>query len=290
MRWKEPEVQRAGNVLRRRWSGHCGSWCSRHGGLWCRPRGGPLVPSRRRGLWRSGRIRTPASVPGLSPRGSPRFTPLAPRRRRGSSVCRTSGCVGCRMQPWVRRSAGPPRPAVEGRRVSYFWLRRVSDATVGTTFGGECCRPRAPTAQRRCPPLTSARGCPPAVVLVSAGGRSTAQKVAECRTSAGFGCRMEPEVRRSAWAAKIAAHPHPSPRRKYRRNLSSGLSGGAVSGTAGRLTTLFHMLHRPGGDWSRQRMSSEEKRAEEADDDLVNHPSEKKSSADNSQRVYALAA
>ncbi len=57
--------------------------------------------------------------------------------------------------------------------------------------------------------------------------------------------------------------------------LERGVIGWAVSGTAGRLGTLFHMLHRPGGDWSRQRMSSEEKRAEEADDDLVNHPSEK---------------
>ena len=57
--------------------------------------------------------------------------------------------------------------------------------------------------------------------------------------------------------------------------LERAVIGWAVSGTAGRLGTLFHMLHRPGGDWSRQRMSSEEKRAEEADDDLVNHPSEK---------------
>jgi len=38
-------------------------------------------------------------------------------------------------------------------------------------------------------------------------------------------------------------------------------------------------------------MSGQEKRAEEADDDLVNHEtSETKSSADNSPRAYALAA
>ena len=38
-------------------------------------------------------------------------------------------------------------------------------------------------------------------------------------------------------------------------------------------------------------MSGQEKRAEEADDDLVNHEtSENKSSADNSPRAYTLAA
>jgi hypothetical protein len=38
-------------------------------------------------------------------------------------------------------------------------------------------------------------------------------------------------------------------------------------------------------------MLGQEKRAEEADDDLVNHEmSENKSSADNSPRAYALAA
>jgi hypothetical protein len=44
----------------------------------------------------------------------------------------------------------------------------------------------------------------------------------------------------------------------------------------------------PGGDRSRQRMSSEVKRAEEGDDDLVNHMSQK-TSADSHQREYALA-
>jgi hypothetical protein len=37
-------------------------------------------------------------------------------------------------------------------------------------------------------------------------------------------------------------------------------------------------------------MSGQGKRAEEADDHLVNDPSENKSSADNSPRAYALAA
>ena len=139
-------------------------------GLWCRPRGGPLVQSTPRPL--AERTYPYSGVcPWSEPPGFASIHATGAATPSRVVECRTSGCVGCRMQPWVRRSAGPPRPAVEGRRVSYFWLRRVSDATVGTTFGGECCRPRAPTAQRRCPPLTSARGCPPAVVLVSAGGR-----------------------------------------------------------------------------------------------------------------------
>jgi hypothetical protein len=45
-----------------------------------------------------------------------------------------------------------------------------------------------------------------------------------------------------------------------------------------------------GGDWSRQRLSSEVKRVEESDNDLVNHGSQKKSSAENNQRAYQLAA
>jgi hypothetical protein len=45
-----------------------------------------------------------------------------------------------------------------------------------------------------------------------------------------------------------------------------------------------------GGDWSRQRLSSEVKRVEESDNDLVNHGSQKKSSANSKRADFALAA
>ena len=43
--------------------------------------------------------------PWSEPPGFASFTPLAPRRRRRSSSVVLLAAVGCRMQPWVRRSA-----------------------------------------------------------------------------------------------------------------------------------------------------------------------------------------
>jgi hypothetical protein len=56
------------------------------------------------------------------------------------------------------------------------------------------------------------------------------------------------------------------------------------------LTATLDLQLNKGRDWFRLWLSDQGKRAEEADDHLVNDPSENNSSADNSPRAYALAA